>query len=393
MSEPKVPSALDRGGFLFRLALWAGILAAAVELTLLLVRRFAFRELLFVGRDVWWTVPLVDLVLFLGIAVVLFVAGRFWRRLPWWQVGLWVFAFLAVASVLYSFPSIHRLAMVLLSAGIATTVVRFARARPEPFGRMVARTSPWLLLAVVMAGAAIRGSAIIAERRSLGSLPEAQGAPNVLLIVLDTVRAVDLGLYGYERPTTPRLAEWVKRGVVYRTAFSAAPWTLPSHASMFTGRLTHEMTADWMIPLDDRYPTLAEVLASRGYATAGFSANTDYVSAEVGLARGFAHFDDYSLTPGLILRSASLGRAVGRNPLVRRIFGLEQLLGRKNAPDISTAFLDWTEGRRGTPWFAVLNYYDAHRPYQPPEPFYSMFATGETRPDPRFRQDENPENP
>jgi arylsulfatase A-like enzyme len=162
---------------------------------------------------------------------------------------------------------------------------------------------------------------------------------------------------------------------------------------MFTGRLTHEMTADWMIPLDDRYPTLAEVLASRGYATAGFSANTDYVSAEVGLARGFAHFDDYSLTPGLILRSASLGRAVGRNPLVRRIFGLEQLLGRKNAPDISTAFLDWTEGRRGTPWFAVLNYYDAHRPYQPPEPFYSMFATGETRPDPRFRQDEDPENP
>jgi hypothetical protein len=57
----------------------------------------------------------------------------------------------------------------------------------------------------------------------------------------------------------------------------------------------------------------------------------------VGLARGFAHFDDYSLTPGLILRSAALGRAIGRNPLVRRVIGPP--LGRKDAPEISAAFL------------------------------------------------------
>jgi arylsulfatase A-like enzyme len=84
---------------------------------------------------------------------------------------------------------------------------------------------------------------------------------------------------------------------------------------------------------------------------------------------------------------------VGRNQLIRRIIGNDRLLGRKDAPEISHAFLDWIQHRQGRPWFAFLNYYDAHRPYQPPAPFDTLFASGEIRPDPRFRQDEDPENP
>ena len=392
MTDPG-PGAPERPlGFLPVLALWAGLVAAALELGGLAVRRLALHQLLFVGSDVWWTIPLVDVLLFLVVAAGVLLGRMVWRQGPWWQIALWVFAFLAIVGVMYTVP-LHRLAMLLVAAGVATQVVRAANRNPAGFHRMVWRTAPLLLIAAVLTAGVVRGRALIREKRALAALPAAAGTPNVLLIVLDTVRAMDLGLYGYDRPTTPQLSAWSRRGVVYRRAFSVAPWTLPSHASMFTGRLVHEMSADWMVPLDAQWPTLAEVLSARGYATAGFSANTDYVSAEVGLARGFAHFDDYSLTPGLILRSAALGRAVGRNQLIRRIIGNDQLLGRKDAPEISRAFLDWMGQREGRPWFAFLNYYDAHRPYQPPAPFDSMFASADIRPDPRFRQDEDPEHP
>lgn len=388
------PTSSDQGiGFIPVLALWAGLVAATLELASLGVRRLVLKELLFVGSDVWWTVPLVDVCLFLIVAAGLVVAKVVWRRAPWWRLGLWVFAFLAMVGMLYSVP-VHRVAVLLVAAGVATQVVRAAGRKPTRFHRMVMRTAPLLLLAVVVVGAVVRGKQLVQEKRALQALQTAPpSTPNVLLIVLDTVRAMDLGLYGYDRATTPELSAWAGRGVTYRRAFSVAPWTLPSHASMFTGRLVHEMSADWMVPLDDQWPTLAETLTRRGYATGGFSGNTDYVSAEVGLARGFAHFDDYSLTPGLILRSAALGRAVGRNQLFRRIIGNDRLLGRKDAPEISRAFLNWIQDREGRPWFAFLNYYDAHRPYQPPAPFDTMFASAEIRPDPRFRQDEDPKHP
>ena len=78
-------------------------------------------------------------------------------------------------------------------------------------------------------------------------------------------------------------------------AFATAPWTLPSHTSLFTGRWPHELTADWTVPLDGDYPTLAEYLAAHGYDTAGFVANLDYCGRETGLARGFAHYEDYPI--------------------------------------------------------------------------------------------------
>ena len=72
----------------------------------------------------------------------------------------------------------------------------------------------------------------------------------MLLIVLDTVRAESLGLYGYPRDTTPNLARLGTRGVRFDRAFSTAPWTAPSHASMFTGRWAHELSVGWNAPLD-----------------------------------------------------------------------------------------------------------------------------------------------
>ena len=74
---------------------------------------------------------------------------------------------------------------------------------------------------------------------------------------------------------------------------ATSSWTLPSHASMFTGRWPHELSAGWFTPLDGTYPTLAEFLGSRGYATAGFVANYWYCASDSGLNRGFTAYQDY----------------------------------------------------------------------------------------------------
>ena len=113
------------------------------------------------------------------------------------------------------------------------------------------------------------------------------GAPNVVLITMDTVRAQSLSVYGYERETTPRLAELAARGVKFERVFTTAPWTLPTHASLFTGRFPHELSVSWLEPLDSEWPTLADALHGEGYETAAFVANLNYCGYESGLDRGF----------------------------------------------------------------------------------------------------------
>ena len=136
-------------------------------------------------------------------------------------------------------------------------------------------------------------------------LPQAT-APNVLLIVLDTVRADHLSLYGYERPTSPNLERFARTGIRFDRARATSPWTLPSHASMFTGRWPSELGEEWITPLRSNFPTLAEFLGDHGYATAGFVGNVEYCSAETGLARGFTSYDDYSTEKLSPLRMSGL---------------------------------------------------------------------------------------
>ncbi len=187
-------------------------------------------------------------------------------------------------------------------------------------------------------------------------------AANVLLIVLDTVRAQSLSLNGYERETSPQLERLARRGLSFENAISTSPWTLPGHASMFTGRYPHEVSADWSVPLDATFPTLAEVLASNGYATAGFVANVGYCSYEHGLNRGFAYYSDYQFSLGQFILSSSLGRTVASSDRLRRISGYHELLNRRTAENINNDFLHWLSTRGRQPFFAFLNYYDAHEP-------------------------------
>ncbi len=282
-------------------------------------------------------------------------------------------------------------ASLIFSVGLAIQSVRFVRSRGNGFLRLV-RWTAGLLVAILFATAFWTiGGRIWSEHRQKSALPTAPArAQNVLLIVWDTVRAANTSLYGYSRATTPNLERLASRGVRFDLAFSASSWTLASHASMFTGRWPHELRVDWKAPMRDGVPTLAEYLAAHGYDTAGFVANLDYCAAETGLARGFAHYEDYPLSLfDTFTGHVALGRRIDVPAWASAIESfLEKHTGRwydvlprskeheKRADAINGAFLRWL-GRRpanGRPFFAFLNYNDAHTPYEVPDPSIPGFG-------------------
>ena len=203
-----------------------------------------------------------------------------------------------------------------------------------------------------------------ARRPPLAAAPS--GSPNVLFIVLDTVRAESLSLYGYHRDTSPNLTKLAQRGVRFDRARTAAAWTLPSHASMFTGRWPYELSTRPDRPLDAAFPTLAEFLRDKGYDTAGFVGNTYFCNRWFGLDRGFLHYEDVAVCLVEILRSSDMGRAL-ISRIAPSIFTRDRPyahFNRKDAETINHDVLAWLDGRpKGQPFFAFLNYYDAHDPY------------------------------
>jgi arylsulfatase A-like enzyme len=213
------------------------------------------------------------------------------------------------------------------------------------------------------------------------ALPPA-GSPNILLLVLDTVAASHASINGYGRGTTTTLEELSTRGIRFDCARATSSWTLPSHASMFTGRWPHELSLGWLTPLDDQKPTIAEFLGNQGYATAGFIANKWYCASDSGLSRGFTHYEDYIFPNLTALKSCAMVRRAleGYQDADYAVEDILRYLGhfetvefvreafagsRKDAAEVNRELLDWLSARDqpDRPFFAFLNYFDAHYPY------------------------------
>ncbi|MFN8580163.1 MAG: sulfatase-like hydrolase/transferase [Gemmatimonadaceae bacterium] len=149
-----------------------------------------------------------------------------------------------------------------------------------------------MVATLVVYGLAIPVIRRLNERRSLAALPSASaGQPNVLVVVWDAVRHFDLSLYGYERPTTPALDQYAATGIVFDRAFTTAPWSLPSHASMLTGRYPQEMTTGHRQPLDGSprsFPRHWRAAATRLGALSGILYR---LQPDFGVARGFITWD------------------------------------------------------------------------------------------------------
>jgi arylsulfatase len=198
-----------------------------------------------------------------------------------------------------------------------------------------------------MGGKKVIGALAIVLCAAGCSEPEPRRTRNVLLVTLDTLRADHLGCYGYQRPTSPRIDAFAAGATLYRRSFSASPWTVPTHASLFTGKAplehgartfeTHRVGHDNVNPLHEAQFTLAEMFAELGVDTGAFVTNSSFLTPRWQLDQGFATYT----------------------------------VKRHYAPETTQSALAWLEENADNGFFLFLNYIDVHKPYNTltPAPF------------------------
>ncbi|MEE8525820.1 MAG: sulfatase [Thermoanaerobaculia bacterium] len=185
------------------------------------------------------------------------------------------------------------------------------------------------------------------------------GRPNVFLIVIDTLRADHLSCYGYGRETSPNIDRLAAQGILYEQSISAASWTFPAHASLFTGLFPRDHGATSQTrTLEASFDTLAELLKTAGYRTAGFSNNV-WTHDASGLKQGFEEFREMWHQQVVEDKGISFDDPaydMGAALTTEEIFGWLDGAG---------------DGER--PFFVFVNYFEPHLPYRPTQPFDDEF--------------------
>jgi arylsulfatase A-like enzyme len=187
----------------------------------------------------------------------------------------------------------------------------------------------------------------------------------IIVVTMDTTRRDRLSMYAPSaKNLTPSLQRFAENATVFDNAYACAPYTLSSHASLFTGRLPSEhgarpaMTRNQVRrfdrPLDGRFPTMAEGLAALGYQTAGIAANTGYLAKWTGLNRGFGAY------------AVSARQQNGYYPLAFPVLGrishlkIGVYFETWPADDVTDAAIRWLKQNDSQPYFLFLNYMDVH---------------------------------
>ena len=184
--------------------------------------------------------------------------------------------------------------------------------------------------------------------------------PNIILVVIDTLRADHLSAYGYPRPTSPKLDALASSGVRFDRAYSVSSWTAPAVGSMLTGlNPSRHGLVDSQSRLSDGIRTLAEELGDLGYETAAFSANFVHVSPRTALDRGFSRFD-------------VLSRATEGEEFTFAIRGAH--FRGYDAREVTEAVQSWIHAGPRAPFFLYVHYLDPHAGYQPPAELATFFA-------------------
>lgn len=369
-------------GETLRLSIWFGLLTGLVEGILFLVlHQNNLLTWRLQNRAVWfetlWIAPLVDLAIFFLVGVLLALAGwvfpqKYINTVVWFtNVFLAVFAWISI--ILFGRISVE--AIIILSAGISAQVFNKIIKNVNSVSSKTQKSLPWLASLTIGLVVVIQGGGWLNEKIQTSRLPDnITEPPNVIVIVIDTLRADHLSSYGYRRNTSPFIDDLAKEGVLFENAISASSWTQPAHASMLTGHYTYEHQAETK-PLDDTYPTIGEVMKTNGYRTGAFSANTLFFTRRQGFGRGFLHFEDnYKSVPDIFLNSSMYGFLFDFYGL-RKVLKYEGVPTRVIASDINESVLTWIDLDTDSPFFVFMNYFDVHDPYTPPEPYRSRFST------------------
>lgn len=394
---------------LLLIAAWFAIVTGLVEgAGLLLFQRInwaSWGAMLHVSLPIVWIAVVVDLLFFWFLAMVIGIAARLLPRLPAIRMLVFLLSAAAVYDWLALTGRLYHLSSVLLALGVAAVLTRWIGRHEFATLQFWRRTFPWVAALAMFAAIGIEGGRWWMERQALTKLPAAEpGAPNVLVIVVDTLRADHLSSYGYPRPTSPNIDHIAQQGVLFENALSTCPWSYPSHVSLLTGAYQFEHGMGTVPPVGifdssslsfSGYPTLGEALERRGYRTAAFSANRTYFTHDLGFRRGFTHFEDYFSSPADMLVRTLYGKEFARIYLTRsnkskpkralRYLGFDSLLDtddegsvqkggaqgvRKRATEVNQELLNWIGAEQpAKPFFAFLNYYDVHHPYGGPASF------------------------
>ena len=187
---------------------------------------------------------------------------------------------------------------------------------------------------------------------------QGQPRPNILLITLDTTRADRMGFLGAQGGLSPHLDKLAKQGVVFSRAYSHVPLTTASHSTILTGTYPQfNHVVDFGIPLSDKLPYLPSVLRSHGYHTAAFVGSL-ILDPLNGTAPGFDRgFDVYDAGFRIRPRGADRYKTVERRGEVVVDHAITALSKRPPGP-----------------FFVWVHLYDAHDPYDPPEPYKTNYA-------------------
>jgi choline-sulfatase len=223
------------------------------------------------------------------------------------------------------------------------------------------RSGGWLI--VTVAGAVVLAALVVGRLTvtpggvRLGRFSRAaSGADlNLLLVTLDTTRADSMGAYGAAAGVTPAFDRIARQGVLFQHAITAVPLTLPAHATIFTARYPpgHGVRDNGGFFLDARETTLAERLKANGFKTGGF-VGAYVLDRRWGIAQGFdTYFDDFDVTHAKGGVPASVERP---------------------GNEVADHALAWLEQVASSRFFGWVHFYDAHSPYDPPEPYRSRFA-------------------
>lgn len=383
-------------------AVWFGILTGLVEAgVLMLFQRLNWARwgpMPHVSEPILWVSPLVDLIFFFLIALTVWLMERVLPGLPALKILLFVLAGLSVYDWLLAIGRLYDWSSVIFAVGVAFAFTRWIAKHELQAIAFWRKTLPWVVAANLLAFAIVEGGTHLRESRDLAKLPSAsQNDPNIVVIVIDSLRADHLSAYGYARPTSPAIARMAKEGTSFENAIAPCSWSFPSHVSLVTGRYQFESAMGAVprmpvlgpaVPSFNGYPTLGEALEKRGYRTAGFSANRTYFTRNLGFGLGMIHFEDYFHSAADAFLRTLYGREFARIWLSRtdkseprrflRWIGFDSILDsdeqrqgvHKRATVVNNELLSWIDrGPTQRPFFAFLNYFDVHAPYGGPPSF------------------------
>lgn len=361
--------------------MWFGLMSGLVEG--LLLRVLQTKDLLQgpfshlgLGPEIIWISPIINLMLFSLLGAAFWVLQAFLPKLPVRQIGLFLFVVLLILDWvgIVLIGRIRLYALFMLVLGLAIEPVRQIVKNPNRVNRLIRQSLPLLGVVVLLTLVLIEGGKWAREKRALATLPIAEpSSPNILVVIIDTLRADHLSSYGYGRNTSPTIDHLAEQGVLFENAISTSSWTKPAHASFLTGRYTYEHGADGTQRLDEQFPTIAEVLLQQGYRTGAFSANVGYFNRDQGFGRGFLHFEDSYWNPLDAVVSTFYGRFV-EYYFLYKLDLIQYKLSRKRASKVNQEFIHWASKNQSIPFLAFINYFDVHAPYIPPQPYRGMYS-------------------